>query len=653
MKLQFVKYLLLFICLTTHIGATNINQFDFQELPVLYQGRFRPVKAYTILSQLDLFHKSPKEEMLWNLFVSGHSSFDKQSLFKIDSSAFKTALGLSSKTTLFNYEEINQALFQRAETNLAVMRHLIPKIYRDAQSNNKSTSIELTSLSQGLWVKQQGKNILVMSAPKQAPWQHLTEGLILNAGESIDPQIADEALDLFKRLDRYAKFGQERQSLAPIIQTLQNNHLTSQEITLFLEEKFPLLSRVLESGNEFQMLPLKTPKGTWVSLTALGLQVFDSETGLLKPIPNFTLYSDSIFKNIQEAYLTNDLQKLANGLGEGYSSIENTIYRKGSDKQLSYPSLQHLRAESFYYSFPLLEWTVFFYASSIFCFFLAYFLKNTRVTKIALGGTILGLICHTSLLALRCYILQRPPVSNMFETVLYVPWIAVLSSFFFYQFFRNYVMMVGSCLVAIPLLVLLSTTRMNIGLENVQAVLDSQYWLIIHVLMIVGSYSFFLLCGILGHLSLYAYSFQFTNRDWAKKLEPLILNSMYVGTALLIPGTLLGGVWAAESWGRFWDWDPKESWAFISSCVYIFWIHLHRFNHIGGFGLAFGSIVGMQSIIFTWYGVNYILGTGLHSYGFGSGGNFYYFLFVVIDFCVLGAAALRYMQLKSRTLKSF
>ena len=120
------------------------------------------------------------------------------------------------------------------------------------------------------------------------------------------------------------------------------------------------------------------------------------------------------------------------------------------------------------------------------------------------------------------------------------------------------------------------------------------------------------------------------------KLLDALLQSLYVGIALLIPGTILGGIWAAQSWGRFWDWDPKESWAFISSCVYLLIIHAYRFKRISGIGLAIGSIGGLLAISFTWYGVNYILGTGLHSYGFGSGGEWIYYSYVGLELAFIG-----------------
>ena len=105
--------------------------------------------------------------------------------------------------------------------------------------------------------------------------------------------------------------------------------------------------------------------------------------------------------------------------------------------------------------------------------------------------------------------------------------------------------------------------------------------------------------------------------------------TLYIGTALLIVGTILGGVWAAQSWGRFWDWDPKESWAFISALMYLAFLHAYKFRKIKERGLAIGSILGLMTISFTWYGVNYILGTGLHSYGFGGGGEWLYYSYLL------------------------
>jgi ABC-type transport system involved in cytochrome c biogenesis permease subunit len=172
------------------------------------------------------------------------------------------------------------------------------------------------------------------------------------------------------------------------------------------------------------------------------------------------------------------------------------------------------------------------------------------------------------------------------------------------------------------------------SLDIVQAVLDSHYWLLIHVLMVVGSYGVLFVAGVCGHIFL-------LQRTPSPLLEKTVLQTLYWGTALLICGTLLGGVWAAQSWGRFWDWDPKEAWAFISSALYLLWIHAYRFKKIAGRGLAIGSIVGLMAITFTWYGVNYILGSGLHSYGFGQGGERFYYLYLLVELLFLASLALK------------
>ena len=268
-------------------------------------------------------------------------------------------------------------------------------------------------------------------------------------------------------------------------------------------------------------------------------------------------------------------------------------------------------------------------------------LNQLPIVSILLGAYLLALLffrfpgplwvafsLHTLLLALRIYVLQRPPVANMVETLLYVPWVTVGAGLLL----RGRVI---ATVGAIALLALLQASEMELGFTTVQPVLNSQLWLSIHVLMVVGSYGIFLLAALLAHLYLLT---------GGAALAKRILPAMWLGVALLIGGTLLGGVWAAQSWGRFWDWDPKESWAFISICLYLCWIHAYQFRLIREIGLALGASVGFLAITFTWYGVNYLLGTGLHSYGFGSGGTGFYLLGMGADALFLTGASYRLLR---------
>jgi ABC-type transport system involved in cytochrome c biogenesis permease subunit len=202
----------------------------------------------------------------------------------------------------------------------------------------------------------------------------------------------------------------------------------------------------------------------------------------------------------------------------------------------------------------------------------------------------------------------------------------------------------ASILTAIALLIPLIISKLDSSLENVQAVLDSQYWLTIHVLMVVGSYGVLILSGILGHIYLTLLVKNKKEDSKTKFCATLVLQTMYLGVALLITGTILGGIWAAQSWGRFWDWDPKESWALITALIYLTIVHLYRFKKIANYGLCLGSIAGIMAVSFTWYGVNYILGTGLHTYGFGSGGEFWYYGYLFVETVIITSFGVAYKK---------
>ncbi len=341
---------------------------------------------------------------------------------------------------------------------------------------------------------------------------------------------------------------------------------------------------------------------------------------------NPTLYPDSLFTAIRESYLVQDWPVLSSRLKEGYATIEGKVFVQAAGKRLLYPSGTQLKVELWLYTYPFLIVLVCGYAAAtLFLVFLR------RVGNWIFFGIFLF---HTLLLAARIYVLKRPPVSNMAETLLYVPWVAAAVSLLWERLTKKAYVLWAGAIGAGALLFLFWLSRLDERMENLQPVLDSNYWLGTHVLLVVGSYGLFLLTSILAHI--YLIASVFLRRTYAA-LPRMILQTLYIGTGMLVMGTLLGGVWAAESWGRFWDWDPKESWAFVSSCAYLIVIHSYLFRLIGDFGLALGAALGFFAISFTWYGVNYILGTGLHSYGFGSGGEGYYYLFLLADLLLLAS----------------
>jgi hypothetical protein len=117
-----------------------------------------------------------------------------------------------------------------------------------------------------------------------------------------------------------------------------------------------------------------------------------------------------------------------------------------------------------------------------------------------------------------------------------------------------------------------------------------------------------------------------------------------LGVLLLTAGTILGGIWANYSWGRFWGWDPKETWALITLLCYIVVLHGRLAGWWGDFGLAVGGVVCFLAVVMAWYGVNFVLGTGLHSYGFGIGGESYVMTAVGLDLVFVATTVVRYLR---------
>jgi cytochrome c-type biogenesis protein CcsB len=255
---------------------------------------------------------------------------------------------------------------------------------------------------------------------------------------------------------------------------------------------------------------------------------------------------------------------------------------------------------------------------------------------------ILGFLSHTFGLGLRVLILDRPPVGNMYESVVFVGWCVV---FFFLLILgkqKSHFLQNTAVLSASLIMIMADLLPMSQELGMLEAVLRSNYWLTIHVLTIVASYgAFALACGI-GHYYLYLLLTGAPGHTTAMKgLADSVYQSIKVGVILIGAGTILGGVWANESWGRFWGWDPKETWALISFLGYLALLHGKKANWFGDFGIAVGSLIGFLLILMTWYGVNFVLGIGLHSYGFGSGGTHYALGFVLAELTFLTAVYLR------------
>ncbi len=267
--------------------------------------------------------------------------------------------------------------------------------------------------------------------------------------------------------------------------------------------------------------------------------------------------------------------------------------------------------------------------------FVNIFRQKTMGTKVRVAFAVLiglGFLLHTVGLGLRWYISGHAPWSNGYESMVYVAWAAMLAGMIFG---RKYPMVIGTAAILSGITLFVAHLNwMNPEITHLVPVLNS-YWLMIHVAVITASYGFIGMSAFIGLLVLVLYSI--SNSENSKNVKGLVLQltaisemSVTVGLYMLTIGTFLGGVWANESWGRYWGWDSKETWALITVVIYSFIAHMRLIPSLKGiYNYTVASVIGFTSVLMTYFGVNYYL-SGLHSYGRGSVDSVHWSVYVII-----------------------
>lgn len=259
-------------------------------------------------------------------------------------------------------------------------------------------------------------------------------------------------------------------------------------------------------------------------------------------------------------------------------------------------------------------------------FFIKIFLsKSPKIFDLVRNvffGILIGLfLFHASGLAMRWVISGHAPWSNGYEAVVFIAWVSMLAGFLFSR--KNAVVIAGTAILASLMIFVTEMNLLDPEITPLQPVLKS-YWLMIHVAVITGSYGFLGLACILGFLNLMLYTVQTKkNKGVVKRnineLTYVSEMTMTIGLFMLTIGTFLGGIWANESWGRYWGWDPKETWALVSVLVYAVILHLRFIPGLKSkFTFNLVAFWGYSAILFTFFGVNFVL-VGLHSYAQGDG----------------------------------
>jgi len=568
--------IMVFFCFITTAHADDFDYTSFARIPIQHEGRIKPMATFALIHLEKFSGKSEIADttaIAWlaqTMFNPAQSM--SQPLFLLKDPDAQAMLGLPTKPdNRYSFAEATEAI----NTNQKLIQSLL--------------QIPTGELSPG-------QRAVLELHENTALFAQITLSCTLFLHLSIEPQKGDSTfIDYFHTMPEWQK------SLQAIIakKGTDLNRYTPQETAL--AEAMHKLTITLHSSEDNTLLRVIPPQWTgsdaWLSPWA----IFHSGQGSPQSAELMQLWRQvtTSYQEHNAAHWLEATQALASKM-----SAAPGVRPKA------------LSLEILYYQWAPLSKSMALYilgfALTLLC------ISGLRiwsfVRMFTVGTVCAGAFLHALTLATRIYILERPPVGTLYESLLFVSLIAVLFGLFLEWRLRNNLGLLVATLAGSLLLFASQSFSGDDTMSMLIAVLNTNFWLATHVLCITTGYDFGLVAGIIAHIHLIM---RCLGRDPDKTRQ--ILRGGY-GTALIALlftslGTILGGIWADQSWCRFWGWDPKENGALLI-CLWLIWILHGRISqhfHERGFAVALALLNVV--IALSWLGVN-LLSTGLHSYGF-------------------------------------
>ncbi len=560
-------------------------------LPLLENGRKMPLDTYARVKLLQF---------------SGKSTFQKKSALEwMAKVLFNPTATISDKIFRINHPEVLTALGlpeePRHRYNFNHLQPVINHLHQLAQASARLEEKDRSPVENELLRLYSNINMYIsLSNTFQFAVQHSDFHILdpqTKKALGLDPQKEFFSfLDLFLNIDRIKSFSD-------VFQMKKVESWTAQE-----QEVFQISKNLYDWSQQFQ----RTPLAIFPSWSHNQEMWFSPWEALLTQIQSPAIQNEIIFlKLVTLNYLDKNQGKFDESLGLFFSSI-----------QRRHPELlrtSHYSLEIFYNQFDPFYRSQFLYGFGLISVLLSLiFFKNVlyRTAFFLIAGA--GLL-HLSGIILRMIIMNRPPITNLFATFIYVSLICVLLGLILEWFNKK---PLGLLLSSIAGLVLLLISN-RFGAEGdsmgvLIAVLDSNFWLSTHVVCITTGYAGCCAAGIAGHVYLFQRLLKPQDQENLTNSYKAVYGILAFGLIFSFIGTVLGGIWADQSWGRFWGWDPKENGALLIVlwCAILF--HARMDNLIHHLGFAVGTIFGIIVVMLAWFGIN-LLGVGLHSYGFTSG----------------------------------
>jgi len=585
----------------------GVSLKHLRKLAIMENGRIKPLDTFAqnMLKQFSgqsRFQKKPAIQWLVRvLFTPEHTHNDK--VFLITNPEVLDSI---------NVERVGKARdrysFSQLREGLPILRQLAIKASSIKGNNRSFIENEIIALYNKLYIFQQ----LLVSFQFLFPHPDFTVS---------DAEIL-KTLNLPENKKHFSFFDmiERKRELLELKTAIESKNRT--EWTLAETNLLDMAKRMDAWSNLYRDLPLAiipaAKKGEAEEKKWL------SPWDILSPLGDGTIRKElKLIRDFVQAYVDNDQEQFDRAV-----MAFNRLILEQSRGQVREHAIS---LEVFYNQVDPFYKLKFLYGFSVLFILLSFILLKKWFYRLGFLLLTAGFLLHMFGTIARVVIMLRPPVTNLYETFIFTGLITVLLGIILELFKKRNIGIITGGLSGLVMLMIAGKYALEGDtMGMLVAVLDSNFWLASHVITIILGYAGIVLSGFIGHVYILQRIFRPGKKELLKNTFQAVYATQAFGIIFTFLGTVLGGIWADQSWGRFWGWDPKENGALLILLWSAILFHAKLANWIKEIGMAFGTIIGVIAVSLAWFGVN-LLGVGLHSYGFTSGIAKTLFIFILFE----------------------
>ena len=598
-------------------GILICGDFTYKDLPVLQSGRVKPLDSFARNYLLQFYGKKQFKEndqkfnditasnWLFEIFINPDKELDRK-IFNIRNPEVAFSLGLNKNDFhKYSFKEIIQGF----QDNQSLLESLKTKD-EESQTLIDKQIIEVY------------QNILFYDEIAHGMYCFLP---LINISNSVNREFMgitdDKPLSYSYFMRNIDKFKVLLQDLLDIEESNWNNsHLELSQIAIQLQKMtqfhYAQSLKIIPGDNDLWYSPWEVMDGR--QLNQLQYEVLE------------------LYENLIYSYVEDDIDN-----ANHYANLIIDNIHVNLDLNVSL-----LSKETIYNEQNIFLWSMVLYLIAFFILGISWMIKNKYLTTFSLLFIFVGFLLHGYGLISRMIIMQRPPVTTLYESIIFVSFILVLTALVFEYYRRDTLGILIASIGGIFLhFIGFKYAADGDTLGVLVAVLNSNFWLSTHVTTITIGYGVSLVAGLMAHLYLIVHVVKPKNKNLLNRLFDNTYGLTLMGLFFTMFGTILGGIWADQSWGRFWGWDPKENGALLIVLWHLMMLHLRISGLVKKIGYAYGVSLVNIIVALAWFGVN-LLNVGLHSYGFTD--NVATNLFLFIGFEITSMTTM-YFLAKKRT----